>query len=153
MPETIQSIIEKFNAVKEAMKENAPQLLGDFLKEQFAKVPEVLALRWTQYTPYFNDGDPCTFGVNNEDPEYHLAPDAASEGDEASDEDEEDDREFVDSYEIHDAQLKKRLDQLEAALVEIPEEFYFHAFGDHVQVTVNRVGDGVEISVDEYEHD
>lgn len=22
------------------------------------------AIRWTQYTPYFNDGDPCVFGVN-----------------------------------------------------------------------------------------
>ena len=25
--------------------------------------PEVAAVRWRQYTPYFNDGDPCVFGV------------------------------------------------------------------------------------------
>lgn len=25
--------------------------------------PEVEALRWYQYTPYFNDGDPCVFSV------------------------------------------------------------------------------------------
>ena len=26
--------------------------------------PAVAGVRWTQYTPYFNDGDPCTFSVH-----------------------------------------------------------------------------------------
>ncbi|WP_074344742.1 hypothetical protein [Mycobacteroides abscessus] len=26
--------------------------------------PEVVSVRWTQYTPYFNDGDACTFSVH-----------------------------------------------------------------------------------------
>lgn len=25
--------------------------------------PEVVAIRWEQSTPYFNDGDPCEFGI------------------------------------------------------------------------------------------
>ncbi|MFI7642434.1 hypothetical protein [Nonomuraea sp. NPDC049400] len=28
--------------------------------------PYVAEFGWTQYTPYFNDGDPCTFGVRGE---------------------------------------------------------------------------------------
>lgn len=38
--------------------------------EEFAAIllaaldaPQVLAVRWKQYTPYFNDGEPCEFGV------------------------------------------------------------------------------------------
>lgn len=30
----------------------------------FKKFPQVTAIVWTQYTPYFNDGDPCEFGVH-----------------------------------------------------------------------------------------
>lgn len=31
----------------------------DFFNEH----PDIHALSWRQYTPYFNDGDPCVFGV------------------------------------------------------------------------------------------
>lgn len=34
------------------------------VKEFFAQVPEVQAVCWEQYTPYFNDGDPCVFSLN-----------------------------------------------------------------------------------------
>ena len=30
----------------------------------FATVPGLIRLGWTQYTPYFNDGDACIFSVN-----------------------------------------------------------------------------------------
>jgi hypothetical protein len=40
--------------------------------------PEVLRFGWTQYTPYFNDGDPCIFGVN----ELWAVPVGTSEEDE-----------------------------------------------------------------------
>ena len=32
----------------------------------FEAHPEIEAFRWTQYTPYFMDGDPCEFGVNTD---------------------------------------------------------------------------------------
>lgn len=28
--------------------------------------PTIIEFGWTQYTPYFNDGDPCVFGVSGE---------------------------------------------------------------------------------------
>lgn len=39
--------------------------LGSFLIAEFEKLPteKVNSVRWTQYTPGFNDGDPCEFGV------------------------------------------------------------------------------------------
>lgn len=33
----------------------------------FDRNPEVQAIGWTQYTPGFNDGDPCTFSVHDVD--------------------------------------------------------------------------------------
>jgi hypothetical protein len=44
-----------------------PQLSGpEFLAQIDAllDLPGVTGLVWNQYTPYFNDGDPCEFGVN-----------------------------------------------------------------------------------------
>jgi len=31
----------------------------------FEKYPELKSFSWEQYTPYFNDGDTCTFGVHD----------------------------------------------------------------------------------------
>lgn len=39
-------------------------------KELFDKHPLLVAITWTQYTPYFNDGDECIFGV--QEPEYTV---------------------------------------------------------------------------------
>jgi hypothetical protein len=32
--------------------------------DKILAVPGVEAIRWTQFTPYFNDGDECSFGVH-----------------------------------------------------------------------------------------
>ena len=39
------------------------QLFADALKEVFDAHPVLAFVQWVQYTPYFNDGDPCTFSV------------------------------------------------------------------------------------------
>jgi len=48
------------------MKKTKEQLLEKFAaeaKEIFEKHPILREIRWTQYTPYFNDGSPCVFEV------------------------------------------------------------------------------------------
>ena len=40
-------------------------------------MPALKAIRWNQYTPYFNDGDPCTFSVG----EVMFLVDGAAEDD------------------------------------------------------------------------
>jgi hypothetical protein len=39
---------------------------AEFLAEidRALETPGVVGLVWDQYTPYFNDGDPCEFGIN-----------------------------------------------------------------------------------------
>lgn len=52
--------------IKEAQKEmsNKSEGLIEAVAKQFLdKCPEVTGIHWTQYTPYFNDGDTCEFSV------------------------------------------------------------------------------------------
>ena len=60
----LNDIIEKYSEAKNAFQTEAPGLLKEEFKEFFKKVPEVKVIKWAQYTPYFNDGDACIFGVN-----------------------------------------------------------------------------------------
>lgn len=44
-----------------------PATAAEFLEavDAFLNIPGVYAARWRQYTPYFNDGDPCEFSVDD----------------------------------------------------------------------------------------
>jgi hypothetical protein len=42
----------------------AQSLFKEITKEFFEKNPGITGVVWTQYTPYFNDGDTCEFRVN-----------------------------------------------------------------------------------------
>ena len=43
----------------------AQSLFKDITKEFFDKNPGITGVIWTQYTPYFNDGDTCEFRVGD----------------------------------------------------------------------------------------
>lgn len=49
---------------RQEMQENSQTLIEQATAELFRACPEVQQLHWTQYTPYFNDGDSCEFSVN-----------------------------------------------------------------------------------------
>lgn len=62
---TIRSLIDELKALKQRMQdEGAAGILQLLQDEVFSKYPEVKALAWTQYTPYYCDGESCEFGVN-----------------------------------------------------------------------------------------
>lgn len=70
-------------AVHAEIKVEARKVIEAVGAEFFARNPSVVAIRWTQYTPYWQDGDTCTFSAN--DPELQLF---------ATEEDEDDERYF-----------------------------------------------------------
>jgi hypothetical protein len=51
--------------LKRKFQEQAQSLFKDITKEFFEKNPGVTGVIWTQYTPYFNDGDTCVFSVGD----------------------------------------------------------------------------------------
>jgi hypothetical protein len=67
---TYEDLRKMKKAYEEARDAGAKDALRDHFKGLFELHPDVAAIRWRQYTPYFNDGEPCTFNVC--DPEVLL---------------------------------------------------------------------------------
>lgn len=47
------------------LKTDGQRVLKERFKELFGAHPELLGVKWQQYTPYFNDGEACVFTVHS----------------------------------------------------------------------------------------
>jgi hypothetical protein len=124
----------------------------------FEENPKLKSFGWTQYTPYFNDGDTCYFSANTD----YLYINGEQE-DEASWSQEkkviswgtynrdkrayegrieQDNPDYIPELAEASAKVKKFLSVFD-------KDFYQLQFGDHVQVTVTENG----IETEGYEHD
>ena len=147
---TLTQLAEEFTTVKNEIKKQFKVEVTQALKELFVKYPELESIRWTQYTPYFNDGDPCYFRMGD----LHVI----LEGDDPSkweDEDEESPYagEYVSTYKKYNEGwsdvMYNELCELSKTMSGPLESFMEDVFGDHVWVKVTRNG----IEVNEYDHD
>ena len=60
---TLQGQINELNA---QMREKSKELMKEAFRDFLSKYDEVVEnIYWTQYTPHFNDGESCEFGVND----------------------------------------------------------------------------------------
>ena len=140
--ESLESLVKMKKDYQEKIKQDGKAVLRKEMDLFFESLPEVLAIKWTQYTPYFNDGDTCTFGVN--EPQAQI-----EEG-----EDFRDGYDFTSTWEgrvpsERDNTIRKGLDALYAKFQKV-EEVFEEVFGDHSEITVKRNG---EVEIEEYEHD
>jgi hypothetical protein len=144
--------LAKLKSEYEAVVEKeGSRLLKDEFKQFFKDHPEITAVRWQQYTPYFNDGDACLFNVY--DFEFSMDPKVEfdSEG--------SDDRETDDVSDVSKGFLSIYSDQFPKDLKSTCKEFEKHmhghdevyeaAFGDHCKVMITPT----DITVEAYEHD
>jgi hypothetical protein len=145
-----------------------PKLLTPLMEESL----HIKDISWTQYTPYFNDGDECTFGVNtdylyvNGDDEANVYREVKSVKIK-NEEDLERDKQICEELgyrhykkKIGDYGYKKNIEysksedkilkNIKKVLSQIPDDFYKDLFGDHSKVTITKEG---VIKVDDYEHD
>ncbi|QGT54384.1 hypothetical protein b3_0140 [Synechococcus phage B3] len=65
MTNSIDTFIEEFTEIQAEFQKQAQVKLKELFTEFWEKNPGVKAAFWTQYAPYFNDGDPCTFSVHD----------------------------------------------------------------------------------------
>jgi len=54
----------KLEKLKQEFLESNQKLFKEIVKGFFLQNPTVKLVAWDQYTPYFNDGETCTFSVN-----------------------------------------------------------------------------------------
>jgi hypothetical protein len=67
VPTSTQALREKTQALQaqiEALRAEAVEQVKPLLQQFLVEYPEVRGIAWRQYIPYFNDGDTCTFSVN-----------------------------------------------------------------------------------------
>ena len=140
--------IKAFEQTRKDLTKTLKTELTSILKDEiWDKFPKLESFAWTQYTPYFNDGDTCEFGVRNDeidityngiDFDYVGQYSFTSYKGESQDTEEARQPLFKECYEAINGLLKS-----------IPEELYKEGFGDHVRVTVTANG----VDVDDYDHD
>lgn len=82
-----QALIEQKRALAERIKTEGASILATGAKAIFATHPVVGSFGWVQYTPSFNDGDPCKFTRGDT---YIFSVDALANGGVDDEDDEED---------------------------------------------------------------
>lgn len=133
-------------------------IFEDFYKYIFEKYTRLESFGWTQYTPYFNDGDTCVFHANTDyliingdyvDESNWISPiNIISWGNWNSES-----KSYVDRVEEENKNFDKNLSDATNEIIDFlsnfDNDFYLRKFGDHAEIIVTR--NGVDIS--DYDHD
>ena len=163
------TLIQEQRALKVKFQQEAQLVFKGLFKEFFDKNPAVNAIKWSQYTPYFNDGDTCVFSVNDphftnaegeeldnvttygeyigEDESIWCAYNVGMVMDTSKNYWEAERNKIIASGKVIDAQTCNALSDM--IMSTEMEEVMENMFGDHVIVVATRDG----FDVEEYEHD
>lgn len=115
---------KKVEELRLQLQKTGEQFLAQNFKELFEKYPKLEKISWTQYTPYFNDGDECTFRSN------HRYAD-------------------IEGEDLGASGIKEVESELSKFMSQFDNELLKNLFGDHVQLIVSKEG----ITVEEYKHE
>lgn len=146
----IENLKAEMEAAQAQFRDRGKELFKPALAELFAKYPAMKNIAWTQYTPYFNDGDACTFSVNND---VDINGVERYENDEASETNyvKNDAGKYVSvPNERYNPAVKAMYDEAERLIGSIPEDIMEALFGDHAEITADRDG---TFTVESYSHD
>lgn len=157
MLENINNLISQYRIQVETLRNNLKQEMLSMFKELFLQTPELKAIKWVQYTPYFNDGDVCTFRVcnsvftNAEGDDLENVHDYEYTGEKVNvwiyNSGYFDSHDMIHEYPNH---LRDRFKMVEKLLTSPDmKDILLASFGDHAEVTVT----AETIKVSEYQHD
>lgn len=133
----LENLVKVSNELMKKMEEDGQKALVAGFKGVFEAHPEMISFSWTQYTPYFNDGEACYFSV-------HEPYEFTFQGKDGPEE-----------YERYGQKKNKEWEKIvkeiqnKFSVVEQLGEHMKTICGDHVRVTL--YADKIEI--EGYEHD
>ena len=142
--DSIKQRIAEIDKLRESLVSDLRKEFPAYLAPLFEKYPEIKRISWTQYTPYFNDGESCEFCVN-----FDISINGRDEYGYNTDDDDWDEDDLDDDASNNPID-KSVYREFEKHLMEIPEEFYEDLFGDHVRVVIQSNG---HCATEEYSHD
>lgn len=137
---TLNSYVKKIEEAKEEYRKAGKSLFQEAADVFFAEFPEVKAVVWNQYTPYFNDGDPCYFRIGD----IYMVGEGYDEDD------------MGDAYSYEESPIKNQSKKLEKAfnefskLINQNDDLMESLFDDHVTVHLRP---GKEPEALEYDHE
>lgn len=139
-------VAQQIKKTIEDAQTKAKEALVAELKDVFVRHPELKVIKWTQYTPGFNDGDPCYFTIGDVSAANYM--DINHYGEWEGDEDEEPEDLEVFSLDYNVPKKYKDLEPLGKFInSKTGKDVLEFMFGDGVTVVVT--ADGVD--TDEYD--
>lgn len=149
---------KELKEIKNQILEKSNEVFDEFCKDIFTKSPRLSSFGWSQYTPYFNDGDTCVFNVNIDylyingqsvdDSEWINKKNITKYGEWNREQKQYIGREEEDNPN-YDQELVDIYEEISSFLSNFDNDFYMSKFGDHVEITITSTG----IDVFECEHD
>lgn len=144
MFDNLQLAVDEYQLAKDKALKAFKQELKPALKAFMAAHPEILYIHFVQYTPYFNDGDPCVFGMGDLTAQLKSA--------DGSDPNPSEDMYYEDDNTLYAYGDKHPISLELAKLTNIMnhnKEIMEAIFGDHAHVIIT----ADSITVEEYNHD
>jgi len=129
----LDSLKKQMRDLREETTVASKKIFNEGASEIFKKYPELEAFSWPQFTPYFCDGDICTFSTCYD---YSLSVTIGSE--------------TFDTDSDEGNIPEKMGEEIISFLKTFEDDDYLQMFGDHNNVTVNRDG---KIETEDYEHE
>lgn len=166
MSQKIEKLVTQIQELQNKIKVEGEVLFKDVFADFFAKHPLAKAVKWSQYTPYFNDGSPCTFSRNDAELRLDLEKYVGAsleflEGEDACHAYSLEQFEGRTSWNTYPEGLRTELTSEEQSLLadysslvkslwrDELEDLFQALFGDHVEVTVTAAG----VTTEECDHD
>lgn len=123
----------------------------DIIKIIFIRYPKVKSFGWSQYTPYYNDGNEIYFSVNTD--YISINGELVDESITSYGTWNREKKVYEGRVEVpnlnYDAELAKAADEIRDFLKHFDDDFFLEQFGDHAEVVVTKDG----VSINDCDHD
>lgn len=143
----------EYQAMINKMQASRP-LVEECFSKFFDQYPDLLAFRWRQYIPNFNDGDACLFGVH-----FYDIEDVALRSMQSKKFAEDDELFEVSERYVRTIRHEERTEEIDAMLADIGdtisklEPILEQLFSEGIEAVVSREDGKLLIEESEYYHD
>lgn len=135
--EDIKNISNEYENQKKRLISDMKEKFIEISKKLFEEYPKLNSFSWTQYAPYFNDGDICEFSVNtwydcikiNDEYEYEY-----------EDEDEDKDEQKNIENNLTHSEVIEISKIIQKFLESFSQDMFESVFGNDSEVTIKRDG-------------
>lgn len=156
--QSLDEIREKISELKKELVGKSTEIFTDFQKEIFDKYPQLKSFGWSQYTPYFNDGDTCQFSANTDyikindewvDDSEWICEKITTNWGKWNQEHRVYEGRVEELNPKYNEELAKANDEIVDFLSKFDNDFYLSKFGDHSEITITKDS----MTIEDHDHD